>query len=157
VPGVAALDPTLVHHDGRWWLFFTERSAALTELHLWWADDALGPWTPHSSNPVKTDVRSARPAGTPFVVDGRLYRPAQDCSDEYGGAVVVHEVELITPERYHERAVNVLRPGRGWAYQRGLHTVSAFGDHLLVDAKRRVFVPGASLFELRARLRRRSP
>jgi hypothetical protein len=106
---------------------------------------------------VKTDVRTARPAGTPFVVDGRLYRPAQDCSDEYGGAVVLNEVELITPNGYHERAVKVLRPGRGWAYERGLHTVSAFGDHLLVDAKRRVFVPRATLFELQARLRRRSP
>ena len=157
VSGVAALDPTVVNYDGRWWLFFTERSAALTELHLWWADDLLGPWTPHRSNPVKTDVRSARPAGTPFIVDGRLYRPAQDCSDEYGGAVVVHEVELITPERYLERAVNVLRPGREWAYPSGLHTVSAFGDRLLVDAKRRVFVPRASLFELRARVRRLLP
>jgi hypothetical protein len=157
VPGVAALDPTIVHHDGRWWLFFTERSASLTALYLWWADDVLGPWTPHGSNPVKTDVRSARPAGTPFVVDGQLYRPAQDCSDDYGAAVVVNKVQLITPERYHERPVNVLRPGRAWRYQRGLHTVSAFGDQLLVDSKRRVFVPRATLFELRARLHRRSP
>ena len=39
---------------------------------------------------VKTDVRSARPAGTPFVYQGELYRPAQDCSRTYGGSIVIH-------------------------------------------------------------------
>ncbi len=36
------------------------------------------PWVAHARNPVKTDARSARPGGTPFVVDGVLYRPGQD-------------------------------------------------------------------------------
>jgi len=155
VPGVAALDPTVAHHEGRWWLFFTQRAAPLTELHLWWAANLRGPWTPHTSNPVKTDIRSARPAGTPFVVDGQLYRPAQDCSTEYGGAVAVNRVEVLTPSRYQETLVRVVDPSPGWAYSRGLHTVSALGDHLLVDAKRRVIVPRESLFELAARVRQR--
>ncbi len=45
-----------------------------------------GPWEPHRRNPVKCDVRGSRPAGTPFVHGGELYRPAQDGSKRYGKA-----------------------------------------------------------------------
>ncbi len=74
--GVAAVDPTIVRHDGRWWLFHTDYYANPQEkLFLWSAPALLGPWTPHPGNPVKSDVRSSRPGGTPFAVDGVLYRP----------------------------------------------------------------------------------
>jgi len=66
-------------------LFFTDADdGPLTKLRVWFADDLLGSWCPHPGNPVKPDIRSARPAGTPFVHDGALYRPAQDCSRTYG-------------------------------------------------------------------------
>jgi hypothetical protein len=71
IAGVDPRDPTIVRHDGRWWCFFTDGDrGAMSHLHLWWADELDGPWFPHADNPVKVDVRSARPAGTPFVVDG---------------------------------------------------------------------------------------
>ena len=66
--------------------------APLTDLHIWWSDDLFGQWRPHAANPVKIDARSARPAGTPFVHAGTLYRPAQDCSHTYGGAVAICRV-----------------------------------------------------------------
>ena len=42
LPGVPVLDPSLVLHDGRWWLFCTHRDGPLlnTALHLYVADDA---------------------------------------------------------------------------------------------------------------------
>src|SRR5262249_30617771 len=72
---VAAVDSTVFEHDGRWWLFCVDHEqGAEAELFLWYAPDLLGPWSPHRGNPVKTDIRSARPAGTPFVHQGVLYR-----------------------------------------------------------------------------------
>ncbi|OLB80892.1 MAG: hypothetical protein AUH96_00720, partial [Nitrospirae bacterium 13_2_20CM_2_61_4] len=80
--GLTAFDPTLAFLFGRWWLFATVLTygAAGThdELHLFYADSPLGPWTPHRNNPIKSDVRSARPAGRIFENDRQFYRPAQD-------------------------------------------------------------------------------
>ena len=43
------------------------------------ADTLLGDWKPHRRNPVKTDVRSARPAGRLFRAGRQsLYRPGAD-------------------------------------------------------------------------------
>jgi hypothetical protein len=141
--------------DGRWWLFATRPGRhSLTKLYLWWADDLTGPWTPHPLNPVKTDVRSARPAGTPFIHDGRLYRPAQDCVDGYGSAVALCEVTTLTPTAFEERVVNVVRADPSWARPFGLHTLAAARDRTLLDARSRVLSRYETVAELRARLAR---
>ena len=149
------LDPTLFEHDGRWWLFFTRPGAqSLTELHIWWADDLFGEWKPHARNPVKTDIRSARPGGTPFHHDGALYRPAQDCSTTYGGAVSITRIDELTPDAFTETVVRIVEPDPAWPYPNGLHTLSGAGGITVLDAKRRVFSRHESKAELTARLRR---
>ncbi|MFV0306224.1 MAG: hypothetical protein ACK5OX_00595, partial [Desertimonas sp.] len=149
------VDPTPTRWQGRWWLFGGRGDRdANTELWLWSADELAGPWTPHPLNPVKIDVTSSRPAGTPFVRDGRLIRPAQDCSHTYGGAVVLNEVLAIDDTRFVERVVERLDPPAG-RYRAGMHTRSQRDGLLTVDAKRAVFDPHRSWRELRARAHRR--
>lgn len=149
------IDPTVVEWQGRWWMFGGHGDHdANTELWLWSADSFLGPWTPHPQNPVKIDVTSSRPAGTPFVRDGVLYRPAQDCSGSYGGAIMINEVTRIDADWYEERTVGRIdaAPGR---YPAGRHTISFGGGLVAVDGKRRVVDLHRSRRELVARLRRR--
>jgi hypothetical protein len=86
---------------------------------------------------VKTDVRSSRPAGTPFVHEGSLYRPAQDCSRTYGGRIALNRIVTLTSEDFLEEPVALIEPVRSSRYPDGVHTVSAFGEHTLVDGKRR--------------------
>jgi hypothetical protein len=157
VPDVAAVDPSIVFHEGRWWLFFTDRDVdSNSVLHIWHAAELTGPWHPHASNPVKTDVRSSRPAGTPFVHDGRLYRPAQDCSRTYGGAIALNEVEVITETRFREHVVRVVDPVPGSPYPAGCHTLSAVGARTLVDGKRRTFSGRTAAAAIVAKARRRA-
>jgi hypothetical protein len=118
---------------------------------VWWADDLLGDWHPHASNPVKIDVRSARPAGTPFVHDGVLYRPAQDCSRSYGGGVAICRVDALTPTEFREEVVRVIRSMPN-AYRRGTHTLASIGDATLVDGKRLVFTFAGTRRALGSRL-----
>ena len=87
-------------------------------------------------NPVKIDIRSARPAGTPFISGGRLYRPSQDCSVTYGGRVVINEVTEISQRVFAEKEVNVIAPPLGTWFDKGLHTISAAGGSTLIDGKR---------------------
>jgi hypothetical protein len=139
--GVPAVDATVVRHDGRWWLFATRLDrGANHNLFIWHAPELVGPWTAHQANPVKTDARSARPGGTPYVRDGRLFRPAQDDSFAYGGRIVVNEVDVLNPRSFHERPIQVVAPQPGSPYPDGLHTLSAAGSRTLIDGNRRRFV-----------------
>ncbi|MFP3900239.1 MAG: hypothetical protein ACLFXM_05250, partial [Acidimicrobiia bacterium] len=110
------------------------------DLHVWHAADLVGPWSPHRRNPVKMDVRSARPAGTPFVVDGVLHRPAMDNSRTYGGRVVINRVVELTPDTFEERPAAVVPPFPG-PFGRGIHTLAAAGPVTIVDGKRVRTVP----------------
>jgi hypothetical protein len=153
IDDVVARDATPFEHDGRWWLAFADGAAPLTNLHVWWADDLLGEWRPHVRNPVKVDARSSRPAGTPFVHDGTLYRPAQDCSRDYGGGVAICRVDVLTPTEFRETIVRVVRTLPG-PYGRGTHTLSSIGNATLVDGKRLVFTLAGSRHAIRSRLAR---
>jgi hypothetical protein len=133
----AGADATVHFHDGRWWLFAGNHDDQdETKLYIFHAMDLRGPWLPHAANPVKCDLRSARPAGPLFTAADELYRPAQDCSVTYGGAVVVNRVEKLTPHEFLERPVKRLRPAPQGPYPDGLHTLSAAGNVTLVDGKR---------------------
>lgn len=134
--GVAAVDATIFPHDDLWWILATDRDDGPDhKLLAWYADDLLGPYRPHRGNPVKLDPRSARPAGTPFVHAGTLYRPAQDCSSSYGRQVVVNRVVRLGPTEFEEEAVRVVEPPAG-RWPDGLHTLSAAGPWTLIDARR---------------------
>lgn len=129
------LDPTLYHDGTTWWLFCTSRRSGPNEkLLLFYADRLEGPWTAHPRNPVKIDPGSSRPAGPLIWVDGRLIRPAQDCSYTYGGELILNQVTRLDKDGYGEAVVRRLKPGA--VYPDGLHTLCPAGDVTLIDGKR---------------------
>jgi hypothetical protein len=135
-----AIDPTPFQYGGLWWLAYSPSGPQAWKqgrLHLAWAERLTGPWTPHRGNPVRTDRSGSRPGGTPFLKDGRLVLPTQDCRTTYGAAVRLLEIDVLTPERFEARPAALLAPpASAGAYRDGLHTLSACGDFTLVDAKR---------------------
>lgn len=155
---VPAVDASVVEFGGGWWMFATRLDrGANHNLFIWHAPELTGPWTPHARNPVKTDARSARPGGTPFVSGGKLYRPSQDDSHGYGGRVVVNEVEILTPRAFAERPVRLIEPPHDSPYRDGLHTLSGAGTRTLVDGNARHFVRDTFRRDVAARLGRARP
>jgi hypothetical protein len=133
----AGVDPTVVRHEGRWWLFAGNHADQdETKLYVFHADDLFGPWRPHAANPVKCDIRSSRPAGPFFRRGSELFRPAQDCSRTYGGAMTINRIIELTPEEFREEVVAVLHPDAEGPRPHGLHSLAGVGDHTLVDGKR---------------------
>jgi hypothetical protein len=134
----AGVDCTPFRHEGRWWLLAMDhRDQDVAKLFLFHADRLLGPWRPHRWNPVRCDLRNARPAGPPFLHEGQLYRPAQDCSRRYGGAVVLNRIDVLTTEWFHETAVARIEPDPAGRYSDGVHTLTPLGaTRTLVDGKR---------------------
>jgi hypothetical protein len=135
--GMPVVDPTIVEWNGRWWLFCTKQGDEdQTELHVFHASDWRGPWAPHLLNPVKADTRSARPAGACVVVDGGLYRPAQNCARHYGAGIAVNRVVELSPTRFREEPAVELWPDPASAWPDGLHTINSLGGVTVVDGLR---------------------
>ena len=137
VPGVRAVDATIAEIDGQWWMFASVSPHAETEwdeLCLFFADSPLGPWTPHRRNPVKSDVRSARPAGRVFTSNGRHFRPAQDSSQRYGHSIVINEIVRIDRDEFVEVEVSRITPA--WTDRLlATHTINADGRLTVIDGQ----------------------
>jgi len=139
VDGVRACDSSILKHESRWWLFATVREdpwlSPRDTLHVFYADDPLtGPWMEHPGNPVVCDARRARPAGLPFSVQGRLYRPSQDCSRRYGYGIRINEIVCLSPTEFREREVSFIEPV--WSGTCATHTYARDGGVVVVDALR---------------------
>ncbi len=132
---VDALDPVLFEYNGYWWLMYSRKHLSGVQLYAWYADRPTGPFRPHPLNPLKTDPRCARNAGAPFLVEGRLIRPAQDIAGAYGKVVVLNRVEVLSPEDYLESPVQRFEPDSMWLFNKGLHTFNGNNTLVVMDAK----------------------
>ena len=139
---VPAVDPTIFFLDGKFWLFVSGISSAKCineELHLFYSSALYGKWMPHPKNPIVSDVRRARPAGHLFLHEGRLIRPAQDCSPRYGRAVCFNHIEELSETEYRERSIATIGPE--WhPWNRGTHTFNQTENLQVIDG--RVLIPG---------------
>jgi len=155
VEGFRAVDPTVFRHEGRWWLLCGDGSVRRdSHLCAFWAESPFGPWTPHAGNPVKVDAGTARPGGTPFVREGVLHRPAQDCRTAYGSAIALNRVLDLSPEAFREETVRMVTPDPASPYPHGLHTLSAAGpNRTLLDGVSRRLDPRVRAIRLGRRLK----
>jgi len=130
------IDPTFCHHNGLWYLFYTRADSGPNDiLHLKFSTSLKGPWTEHPAFPRARDATCTRPAGPLFKWRDRLFRPAQDCSESYGGTVVINEVEELSANVYREKLARRLDPPSG-LYDSGLHSFLTHRNNLIIDAKR---------------------
>lgn len=137
--GIPATDATLLKHGGLYWLLATVESEAhaCADLHLFHAPRILGPWQEHRGNPVLSDPRVARSAGPIVSRNGRLWRPVQDCSRNYGAALGMAEITRLDLDGYEQVVGNVLAPCREWPGRR-LHTLSQAGGFEFIDGSANV-------------------
>lgn len=134
------VDASMLRHEERWWMFYspaTSRSTKISHLHVAWAQNLCGPWTPHPGNPVRIDRASSRPGGTPMVIDGRIMLPVQDCSKTYGGALRPLWIDRLDEAHFvAEAGLALCLPASAGNYCEGMHTMTACGNVTLFDAKR---------------------
>jgi hypothetical protein len=138
---VIAVDTTIWHHGGKYWLFAgmrdSEHSSSSDELCLYFSDTLLSShWKPHPCNPIVSDIRCARPAGNIFQHQGAWYRPAQDCSRRYGRALTFQRIDRIDEDSYQETAVSRLDADWDENIDR-VHTFNRFGRLTFIDGMRR--------------------
>ncbi len=144
---IEAMDSTLFHYRDKWWLFTLVEKISFAsdnspELYIYYSDDFMSDnWVSHPLNPVVSDVRTARPAGNIFTVDGAIYRPSQDCSERYGQALNINQILVLTETDYVEKEVIKVNPD--WDNKlKGIHTLNFSDSFSIADAyyfRRRLF------------------
>ncbi len=82
-----------------------------------------------------------RPAGNFFAVNDKVYRPAQDCTSDYGQGLVFYECDFS--REYNEYIVQKIYPAELNFSRRifldGMHTYNANNDYEVIDLKTRRF------------------
>lgn len=136
---VAAADSTVAYYSNKWWLFtsidkLNNPAVSFGELFLFYTDDLFsGNWKSHPQNPIITDISQSRPAGKIFEHEGRLIRPAQDCSGGYGKAVNLNLIVTLNETDYEEKNITRITPD--WdSRQVGMHTFNSAPGFYILDA-----------------------
>ncbi len=140
IENLQAVDATLFFHEGFWWLFFTDKISTNERLNIWYSSTLRGPYSPHANNPVKVDIRSSRAAGKPFILDGKLLRPTQDCSERSGRRICINEIRKLSPTEFKESEFATLNPSPGSKYPDGMHTFCVTDNFIIVDGKSECFI-----------------
>lgn len=119
-------DPSIFRFDDRWWMFACSTPHQHDQVHLYFADELLGPWREHPRSPiVESNKQNARPAGRVIVVDGKIVRFSQDCIPNYGTRVRAFEISRLTTTDYEEAEYHnnpvLTASGHGWNGERMHH------------------------------------
>lgn len=136
-PGI---DNNIFFYDNRWWLFtsYGDYRNQDNNLHIFYADSLDSEFKPHRNNPVKLDICSSRSAGSIFISQGKIYRPSQNCSRRYGGAVVISEITKLSPDEFAETPVKQINPPTRGGFTDGFHTINRLGELTVVSGVRLV-------------------
>jgi hypothetical protein len=135
IEGLSLADATPLFHQDRWWLFAAAAEHGgidQDELLIFHSEKLTGPWRSHSANPVKSDCSSARPAGRIRRQGRRLLRPAQDCEEGYGTALVWLEIMELTSERFREEEI-ARWDGPHELGVAGIHSFDQIGQLQVID------------------------
>ena len=146
---VRAIDPTLYYLDGRWNLFFTQKEFPSVKLYRYVSDELKGEYEPFFGNPVKVDCADARMAGSFFMHNDKLIRPAQECCRYYGTSVCLNQVEAMNDKEYVEKQIDKIQPFRGSKFKQGFHTLNGNETMTVFDGKRWIFTFSGFFHQLR--------
>lgn len=136
--GFELADATITQHNGLNYMFgaWRDGTAGYSDiLAIFYAENLFGPWLPHASNPVMMDRTTTRPAGNFVTIDGKLWRPVQDCTHGYGAALGLAEIVQLTPTTYQQIVRHTIQPGPLWP-GRKLHTLNRSGRLEVIDGSR---------------------
>jgi hypothetical protein len=143
-------DPTLLEHEGRFYLFGSPVAQSTNILNLWSAASLGDLFEPHPQAPLLISPRGGRMAGGLLRISGRLVRFGQSFERFYGDGILAFEIEALTADTYRERMIGSIR----FRDRIGPHTLNVKDGELVFDWYRHGLDPLVGLRRLLARGRR---
>lgn len=127
------IDQTFLHYNGYEWIFATDKENALAGLKIFFREEGAQEWIAHPCNPIKNDVKTARPGGHFFTLNGELFRPVQDSEERYGRKIRIMKVNCLTPTEFQEVEISCISADANPPYSMGFHTFNVEKDFIVVD------------------------
>lgn len=126
----AVADATIFADRGRFIMTATKFPNTQAGLFLFSSDSLFGPFEQLGKNPIQETLSASRNGGSFLKTSSRLYRPAQNCSVRYGGALSIMEVNSTLC--YKESFAFGINPLKG-RYGLGLHTINYESGYFVID------------------------
>jgi len=145
------IDPTMLSHEGRLYLFGNRADIGSNALFLWSADRLDAPFRLHPLSPIRLTPRGSRMAGGLVQTRDQLIRYGQDFTTGYGVGIFVFAIEAMSATDYRERLIGEVR----FSDRRGPHTLNFRDGQVAFDWYRDRFDPLAGVRRLRAKARAR--
>jgi hypothetical protein len=154
------LDATILKKDGKYWIFGTlSENVTGYKLYVFISNSLLGPYFPHSGNPIKSGKNGTRSAGNFIEVDGVIYRPTQNCEKEYGESITIYKLTELNEMTVSEEPYMNICINKGNRYNFGMHTIhtiNTMDDIIVVDGMKWTFSPVSGLKDyLRDKLKKK--
>ena len=131
------IDPVITWQDSAYWLFAGRLGSDLDCLFLWSTKSIYEPFVEHKLNPIVCSPRFARNAGAIFGHNGHLFRPAQNCAENYGDGICIMRIEMITPQAYIETLEKTIKFDQSF----GPHTINFSEKITVFDHYEKIFDP----------------
>lgn len=139
IENFAGRDTTLIFYDQKWWLFCTKANYfENAALFIFYSENLETPFVPHQNNPVKVDIQNARPAGSFFMKNNSLFRPAQNSAAHYGHKVNINKIITLNSLEFKEEIIDIVEP-RLFGNYTGIHHISSQEGNTVVDLKQTKF------------------
>lgn len=139
------LDSTILKYEEKYWLFgILAGNKNVSNLHLFFSDNLLGPYACCSGNPVKSSKVGTRPAGNFIKVDGEIYRPTQNCESFYGESLTINKIITLNEISFYEEpymSIYIDRKNQKDHNIHAIHTFNVIDDIIAVDGIKWVFSP----------------
>lgn len=123
-------DSTILEKDGKYYLIAVKYPESLEKAYLYESDKIDGPYNQIGNEPVQFSRSCSRPGGNWFFANNHLYRPAQDCSVNYGGGLKVMQVNALDP--FQEKESFSIQP-LNYKYNLGVHTINFLNGLAVID------------------------
>lgn len=115
-------DSDIIKKDGHYYLYSSIHNRKAPQPHLFVAESLPGEFRELPCSPLESDPSKARNAGRVFSYEGKLYRPAQDCSKGYGKQLSILEITRLEDGQYKEEMSHQhILDSEGPFYKRGGH------------------------------------
>ena len=137
-------DTTIItDSDNKNWLF-TNKSNDPTndpnnELYIYKIIGNFEKFIPHKLNPVITDCRTARNAGS-LNFANKMLRPSQiNNSSGYGVGLNINKISLLNLENYNETIIKTIYPNKKTT-AKSIHHISNLKSKIVIDVKEKLYI-----------------
>jgi hypothetical protein len=141
------LDSNVLKYGNMYWIIGVTRengNGENYELRCFYSDNLLGPYSPHAANPLAKGLDGIRGAGNMAEVDGVLYRPAQNCREDYGKSITINKItrlDEVTCTWEPHMTISIDKKNKRNKGMQTIHTINAMGDMIIVDGQKWTFSP----------------